>query len=414
MKKIVLCILATILLATSLMPSHLSYSQSQKTFTDVTQAHWAYPFISYLSANDFIAGYTDGTFRPNNNIRIDEFIAITVNALGYRLESKSSDWSKPFIEKAIELRIIEDLEFSSYSALITREQMLSIATNALKTKAMIPTSTLDVYVKSDIKDFHYIDDYYKQNIIDAYKFGLSVGLPDGSFQPKNQATRAEASVVINMLHRDDMRVPYVKKDALHTEMRTHILNNEGKYVETTHILYAPIFNGKPVNEIVEFAELIKANSDIGKGFLGYASNPMEQKYSFSAYRDKMHYEDIFNNASIREQSFLYAERMDIGFVVNYTDLASEWNPYDVIIWKKNQSVRDEDYPTYFFNTYGDQMKVFFDYLFEADSPRAWQLFTDAIKYSQMETVYTIEYLNGRRFYLYQSSSAVKMRISLRQ
>ena len=58
---------------------------STENFTDVSGNHWAHPFIDTLKSTDIISGYPDGTFKPNANVRIDEFIAMTVKALGYRL-----------------------------------------------------------------------------------------------------------------------------------------------------------------------------------------------------------------------------------------------------------------------------------------------------------------------------------------
>lgn len=56
---------------------------------------------------------------------------MAMKSLGYAFESKSSDWAKPYIDKAIELGVIEDKEFNSYTANITREQMASIAGNSI-------------------------------------------------------------------------------------------------------------------------------------------------------------------------------------------------------------------------------------------------------------------------------------------
>ncbi len=49
---------------------------SGPTFTDVPPSNVFYAFIETAAANHIIAGYPDGTFRPNNNIRRDEMAQI--------------------------------------------------------------------------------------------------------------------------------------------------------------------------------------------------------------------------------------------------------------------------------------------------------------------------------------------------
>ncbi|MDO5396880.1 MAG: S-layer homology domain-containing protein [bacterium] len=45
-------------------------------FTDVASSHWAYKFINSATAMDWIKGYADGTFKPDNNITRAEVVSI--------------------------------------------------------------------------------------------------------------------------------------------------------------------------------------------------------------------------------------------------------------------------------------------------------------------------------------------------
>ena len=45
-------------------------------FTDVASSHWAYKFINSATAMDWIQGYADGSFKPDNNITRAEVVAI--------------------------------------------------------------------------------------------------------------------------------------------------------------------------------------------------------------------------------------------------------------------------------------------------------------------------------------------------
>ncbi|MBW4644295.1 MAG: S-layer homology domain-containing protein [Goleter apudmare HA4340-LM2] len=55
-----------------------TYAQSSPTttFTDVPSNYWAQPFIKSLAAREIVAGYPDGTFRPEQPVDRDEFAAI--------------------------------------------------------------------------------------------------------------------------------------------------------------------------------------------------------------------------------------------------------------------------------------------------------------------------------------------------
>lgn len=48
---------------------------SNASFPDI-QDHWARPFIGPLAEKDILAGYLDGTYRPNQPVQRDEFAAV--------------------------------------------------------------------------------------------------------------------------------------------------------------------------------------------------------------------------------------------------------------------------------------------------------------------------------------------------
>lgn len=59
-----------------------------KTFSDIT-GHWAQKSIELAAGNGWINGYTDGTFRPNNNITRAETFAMINRVLNRQTESVS-------------------------------------------------------------------------------------------------------------------------------------------------------------------------------------------------------------------------------------------------------------------------------------------------------------------------------------
>jgi len=426
MKKSISLILTVVLLLASFSMT-ATFANSPKKFQDVTENYWGKPFIDYLSSTGIITGYPDGSFKPSASVKVNEFITMTIKALGYNLESKSTDWAKPYIDKAIELGVIENREFNSYTVNITREQMVSVAANALALTEVRIGNQLDLYLRNDIKDYHLIDNYYKQNVFEVYKWGLVSGFPDGTFKPKNTATRAEACVVLNKMMKPETRSPYAKSDAPHVMMPIGVWydangniipsdkadNRFHTYKEEMSPMYAPIYNGKPVAELVEVAKILKQVHNNGKGYLMLGYDQFTQNFDAAAYQSKTFYDGIFDAPTLLDQSFLMAERMDFSFKVDTLDIGSKYRPYNITLWKSSHADNYSSYSAFFMERYGDQMKPIFQLLFEKEFDQAWALLNKALDYKGERTG-TETIINGRNFTIGYSSTGLTLSISLKR
>ena len=72
--------------------AHL-YKDYQK-FNDVTASHWAAGYINYCANAEWIAGYGNGKFGPNDNVTGYQAAAMILRAVGYgkNNEFKGSGW----------------------------------------------------------------------------------------------------------------------------------------------------------------------------------------------------------------------------------------------------------------------------------------------------------------------------------
>lgn len=70
MKKVISIAAAFLFLAVPL--------QAMAFFSDVTTSHRNYDAINYVYTNDIVSGYSDGTYRPDNLINRAEFVKILV------------------------------------------------------------------------------------------------------------------------------------------------------------------------------------------------------------------------------------------------------------------------------------------------------------------------------------------------
>lgn len=409
MKKSIVAVLLLLFILSS-----ASFAEAGKHFTDLGETHWAKQHIDYLSGLEIINGYPDGTFKPEANIKINEFITMTLKSMDYHLESMSTDWAKPYIDKAIELGVIENKEFPQYTADITREQMASIVVNALSLSETRPSNVMDQYVINDLKDYHLVSDHYKQNVIDSYKFGIITGYPDGTFNPSGLAKRSEASKVLVTMMKSEERKPYENMEAKSTIVLIGYMDENGENAIRYERMYAPIFNGKPVNEIVVVAEYLMSNLDNGEGYLNFGADPYTQKYSVGAYQSKSFYDGIYDAPTLMERSFLAAERMDFDFSVEPLNLTSKYKPYTMTIWKTQGHVdRTVGYDVYFLKRYEDQLKPLFDILFESESEVAWDYFVTGLAHEgerkRIETT-----INNRNFSFGYSGTGMTMTVSLKR
>ena len=66
-----------------------SFINNTYAYNDVSKDFWAEDSINQLSDRKIFSGYPDGTFRPQNNITIAEFLAILMKVIGENVDVSS-------------------------------------------------------------------------------------------------------------------------------------------------------------------------------------------------------------------------------------------------------------------------------------------------------------------------------------
>ncbi len=162
-------------------------------FNDISE-HWGTEAILFLSDEGIVNGYSDGSFRPDNTVTRAEFVKLCVTA--FEIEQKSENvfsdcqedaWYMPYVSGAFSAGIVlgnGNMFFPNDT--ITREDMCVIIARCLK---------LNDGTEMTYKDIHEISDYAVDSVAMLTKMGLIQG-NNGYFMPKNNATRAETSMVL--------------------------------------------------------------------------------------------------------------------------------------------------------------------------------------------------------------------------
>lgn len=161
-------------------------------YTDVT-GHWAEKFIDKLSDEGIVQG-DDGSFRPDSYVNVDEFLKMTVTAMGIEVTPQQQNWSEPYIKAALDHRLIYSDEFDSYSRPIKRSEIAMICVRAIGADQV--TGDLRTTLISKISDYYDIYNNEKEYVLAAYANKLLYGYEDNSFRSNSSTTRAEACVII--------------------------------------------------------------------------------------------------------------------------------------------------------------------------------------------------------------------------
>jgi len=248
MKRFMLFLIAAILLFTCI-PVNAVAGQAyiKHQFSDVRETDWFYPTVLRLVEKGYIAGYTDGSFKPQNNIRVSEFTKILILALDYKVGVSGGYWAEGYINKAKELGIIQDNEFDDYDRYITRGEMARMVVRA-GTVTSAKGKGINLDVPENYKEYSsLITDYLTLNsesqdvALKVFTSGIISGFSDGSFGFNKNATRAEAcAILMRFLEKDQRKIPELPVDFNNTltvkEFTTQLLKALGKEANMDYAL----------------------------------------------------------------------------------------------------------------------------------------------------------------------------------
>lgn len=188
----------------------LSEPDSVKTisspFSDVSSSHWAYKNIEQCRTANWMSGYDDGTFRPDENITRAEVAKVFVTLAGLKLtsaESSFSDvaasaWYAPYVEAGKTLfPIREELQGAGKFAPevpITREDMIYVMVNALNFDRYLTSPNYALLFK--FNDGEDVSSDIQAYMAVALQYGLISGYEDNTLKPSNLLTRAEFAALL--------------------------------------------------------------------------------------------------------------------------------------------------------------------------------------------------------------------------
>ncbi|WP_060799899.1 S-layer homology domain-containing protein [Peptoniphilus harei] len=184
-------VVITSLLSGVMMTSMPIYAAKTDT-KDVANDFWAKKQITWTYNKNYLSGYPDGTFKPQENMTNAEFISLVIRILSNDTKldvNKANEkmWYSKFLNKAEELGIISSAANIDPNAKITRDEAFRLLAFAYSVKGNI--ATLDQFTDKDLVK-------NKEAVAGLLEKKVVTGYPDKTLRPNNLITRAEVSNLV--------------------------------------------------------------------------------------------------------------------------------------------------------------------------------------------------------------------------
>ncbi|MNW47813.1 hypothetical protein D3C74_251570 [compost metagenome] len=164
------------------------------TFSDVPKNSPYYDAINAVVDGGLIAGYADGTFKPDKQVNLDELTKILANGLGQKVPEDSTYWAKNYVKFAQKYGFVlskATVTSKNWSIPATREQVIYALTFGDNTQMAYEN------VESiSIKDRSKFDVKMRDVILWGYNTGVLDVEKNEYLNPKGKITRAEVDQIL--------------------------------------------------------------------------------------------------------------------------------------------------------------------------------------------------------------------------
>lgn len=196
MKRLTAIILTVMMLCTANTVFARDYAQR---FWDVPKDYWGFEYIADLAERGVIKGYEDGSFKPENIVLRSEWAKMMVTAAGLSVNDNGTyftdttgHWANSYINTA--KNYLTGYSDGSYrpDQAATREDV-TVAMVKLKGYDL---SDVDYSYLNTFRDVDSISNYAKGYVAVAIKNNLISGFEDNTFRGQDTLTRAEAATLM--------------------------------------------------------------------------------------------------------------------------------------------------------------------------------------------------------------------------
>lgn len=185
-------------------PAKFRVIENSKTFSDIRN-YWAKDQIEVIASRSITSGKTETLFNPEGKVTRAEFAVLIARALNLPTEQykgtfndvpATKAWAYAGIEAAYRAGIVNGKTKDTFGpdALITREEIAAIVVRAVKYQDAALLTNVDT--SKSFADDKAIGEFAKASVKQAVGLGVITGRAGNKFDPKANATRAEAAVML--------------------------------------------------------------------------------------------------------------------------------------------------------------------------------------------------------------------------
>ena len=159
---------------------------------------WAAAEIEQAVSTGYVKGYPDGTFRPNDEVTRAEFVAMVDGAFQVPAgqaentlkDVSTRDWFAQDVSSALAAEFVGGYADGTFRPQqeVSRQEAACMLARLLK---------LDGTGDPGFSDAGAVGNWAKTSVSGLVTAGIMSGYPDGTFKPQKAVTRAEAVVMIN-------------------------------------------------------------------------------------------------------------------------------------------------------------------------------------------------------------------------
>lgn len=179
-----------------------------KSFSDVAN-HWSKMNVEKLAARNIAFGKSEGIFAPDDYVTRAEFAVMITRALAITEEEGTvnfedvSGWYEKDISTAYSAGIINGRDDGKFypNERIKRKDMAVMICNALRFAGKEITVENEQEILAKFVDNSTIDEYARGSVAYCAKAGIIMGRDTKDFDPDGNATRAEATAIIERMLR---------------------------------------------------------------------------------------------------------------------------------------------------------------------------------------------------------------------
>lgn len=170
-------------------------------FADVAESHWAYTYVKKLYDNGTVNGVSSDSFAPGLSVTRQDFVKLLVGALGIETsvseisfdDVEEGSYYAPFVATACQNGLVSGMGNGFFGVgLSIRREDAAVIMDRVLSKYAIETGDKDMTFADEAD----ISDYAKASVERVAAAEIFGGDANGSFNPKDSLSRAEACAIL--------------------------------------------------------------------------------------------------------------------------------------------------------------------------------------------------------------------------